>query len=291
MKTTALFVTLLALSITSCSSVSHEKSGPRATQVPMEIVNRTPVLSFRINDIDVRLQLDTGSGTTLTLYPHILDQLETVSTGETHQSMGMEGVAMENPVYEVARVALGGAEYHDLQVRQDDHTEQHRIDTIEYRGTYGRVGRGLFDNGKLIIDYQNESMTIIPPDAPEDDQAACRGVAIPLELDKESLGLTTKVQTDIGELYAVWDTGAGGNIMLKRTTDAAGLELQARDKFRTEKFVINGHDFGPVRMNIWDIPILPPDLHTLLGYRFFSDKVVCIDFPRNSLYVRFPSDT
>ncbi len=198
---------------------------------------------------------------------------------------------MENPVYEVARVALGGADYRDLQVRQDDHTEQHRIDTIEYRGTYGRVGRGLFDNGKLIIDYQNESLTIIPPDAPEDDQAACHGVEIPLEMDKESLGLTTKAQTDIGELYAVWDTGAGGNIMLKRTTDAAGLKLQARDKFRSEKFVINGHDFGPVRMNVWDIPALPPDLHTLLGYWFFSDKVVCIDFPRNALYVRLPTDT
>lgn len=290
MKTAALFVTSLALTLTSCSAASPAKSQSRAIQVPMEIVKRTPVLSFRINDFDVRLQLDLGSGTTLTLYPQILDQIETIATGEMHESVGMEGVVMEKPVFEVSRVELGGAIYLDLRVRQDGHSEQHRIDTIEYRSTYGRAGRGLFDNGKLIIDYQNEKMTIIPPDAPEDDQAACHGVELLLETDKQSLGLTTKVQTDIGELYAVWDTGAGGNIMLKRTTDAAGLELQARDKFKSEQFVINGHDFGPIRMNVWDVPAFPPDLHTLLGYWFFSDKIVCIDFPHNRIYVRFPTD-
>ena len=290
MKTTAMFVTSIALILVSCSDVSPVQSDAHAYQVSMEIVERMPVLSFRINDVDVRLALDLGSGTTLTLYPEILEKIEAVSTGEVHESMGMEGVLMENPIYEVSRVSLGDVKYLDLQVRQDDHTEQHRKDTIEYRGTYGRAGRGLFDNGKLIIDYQNESMTIIPPDAPDVDQATCRGVELPLATEKESLGLTTKVHTDIGELYAVWDTGAPGNIMPKRTTDAAGLELRARDQFRTEKFVINGHEFGPVRMNVWDVPALPPDLNTLLGYWFFSDKIVCIDFPRKSIYVRSLTD-
>lgn len=257
----------------------------------MEIVERMPVLAFRINDLDVRLALDLGSGTTLTLYPEILDQLEKTPTGEVLESIGMEGVIMKNPTYEVSRVQLGDAVYHDLQVRQDDHSEQHRKDTIKYRGTYGRVGRGLFDNGKLIIDYQKQSMTIVPPDAPHVDQAACHGVELPLATEKASLGLTTRVQTDIGELYVVWDTGAPGNIMPKKTTDAAGLELQARDKFQTEKFVINGHEFGPVRMNVWDIPALPTELNALLGYWFFSDKIVCIDFPRNSIYVRLLADT
>jgi len=276
----------LALSVASCSAIAPEKSAIRAIHVSMEIVERMPVVDLRINDLDVRLALDVGSGTTLTLYPQILEQLEKTPTGEIHQSMGMEGVVMKNPVFQVSNVQLGDAVYYDLQVRQDDHAEKHRTDTIAYRGTYGRVGRGLFDDGKLIIDYPDKKLTIIPPDAPEDDQAICHGVELPLETDKESLGLTTKVETDIGELYAVWDTGARGNIMLKRTTDAAGLQLQARDEFRTEKFDINGHNFGPVRMNVWDIPAFPPDLHTLLGYWFFADKVVCIDFPRRSLFVR-----
>ena len=95
-------------------------------------------------------------------------------------------------------------------------------------------------------------------------------------------------RADIGEINAVWDTGARGNIMVKNTSDAAGLALEARDKFRTEKFVINGHEFGPVRMNVWDIP-MPPDLNTVLGYWFFSDKVVCVDSPRRSIFVRFAS--
>lgn len=284
-KLTPVFASLV-LAVASCGSASSEKDAHRTLQIPMKLVKRTPVLVVAIGDKEVPLQLDLGSGTTLTLYPQIVDQLDAQATGKTHVSIGMEGIAMENPEYTVPTVKLGAATFSDLVVRKDDHSEQHRADTIEYRGTYGHVGRGLFDSGKLIVDYKNERITILPTDAPDEDQAACSGIEVPIETEKASLGLATKVRTDIGELYAVWDTGAGGNIMLKRTTDAAGLSLNARDKFRTDTFEMNGHEFGPVRMNVWDVPAFPPDLHTLLGYWFFADKIVCIDFPRNRLLVQ-----
>jgi hypothetical protein len=252
----------------------------------MKIVNRTPVVVVNIGEEEVPLQLDLGSGTTLTLFPQVFDRIDAQPTGEIHMSMGIEGVAMENPVYTVPIVTLGEAVFRDLEVRRDDHSEQHRAETIEYRGTYGRVGRGLFDEGRLVVDYQNELLTILPGDAVKEDQRACSGVEIPLEAEKKSLGLTTRVTTDIGEMFAVWDTGARGNIMLKKTTDAAGLRLDARDKFQTETFEMNGHEFGPVRMNIWDIPVLPPDLNTILGYWFFADKVVCVDFPDKRLLIQ-----
>ncbi len=291
MKAAAFLTSIVVSSIVSCASAEQETDEIRAIRVPMEIVERMPVLDFRINDLDVRLTLDTGSGTTLTLYPQILDQLEKTTTGEIHESIGIEGVVMKNRVFEVSTVQLGDAVYTDVLVRQDDHTEKHRTDTIAYRGTYGRVGRSLFDDGKLVIDYGNNELTIIPHAAPAEDQALCHGVELPLETDKEGMGLTTRVQTDIGELHVVWDTGFRGNVMLKRTTDAAGLSLQARDQFRTEKFAINGNDFGPVRMNVWELPALPPDLHALIGYWFFADKVVCVDFPRQRLFVQDHAST
>ena len=259
-------------------------------QVPMRIVNRTPVVVVEIGDSEVPLQLDLGSGTTLTLYPRVFEQIDAQPAGQTHVSIGMEGIAMENPEFTVPTARLGDATFYDLVVRMDGHSEQHREETVEYRGTYGRVGRRLFDEGKLIIDYERECMTIVPANASDVDQATCSGLEIPLEAEKENLGITTMVQTDIGELFAVWDTGARGNIMLKRTTDAAGLTLEARDKFQTQTFEMNGHEFGPVRMNVWDVPALPSDLHTLLGYWFFADKVVCIDFPRNRLFVQITAN-
>lgn len=289
-KNSALSIAVLSILLSSCVSNALTGDTARAIRVPMELVNRTPVLTVRINDIDVRLQLDTGSSTTLTLYPEILEELETVRTDEIRESIGIEGVTMENPIHVISKAELGSAIYENLRIREDGHTAQHRAETIAGRGTYGRVGRGLFENGKLVIDYPNESLTIIPPDAPSGGQATCHGIALPLVSEKESLGLVTRAQTDIGEIYSVWDTGARGNIMVKHTTDAAGLGLEARDQFETDKFIISGHEFGPVRLNVWDIP-LPPDLHTLLGYWFFSDKVFCVDFPRNTIFVSFPSDS
>lgn len=253
----------------------------------MEVIQRTPVLIPRIDDIDVRLQLDTGSGSTVTLYPEIIDKIRAVPTGATRQSIGIEGVPMDNPVYVVARVGLGKAVYEDLEIRRDGHTAKHRDETIKYRGTYGHIGLGLFQGDKIIIDYPHRKFTIIPPDAPNEDQLLCDGIELPLDSEKLSLGLVTPTQTDIGELNVVWDTGARGNIMVKHTTDAAGLDLRARDKFETKVFAINGHDFGPVRMNVWDIPAFPTELHALVGYWFFADKIVCVDLPRDSIYVRF----
>lgn len=288
MKNLVPVIATTSIVLSSCVPNTPEGGGTRAVRVPMELVNRTPVLNVRINEIDTRLQLDIGSGTTLTLFPEILSELDTVLTGEVIESIGMEGVVMQNPVHLVSSVQLGGVFYKDIEVRQDGHTAQHRVETIAGRGTYGRVGRGLFEDGKLVIDYRNESLTVIPPGAPDHEQAVCRGLELPLASEKNNLGLVTRVQTDIGEIYSVWDTGARGNIMVKHTTDAAGLELQARDRFETRKFVINGHDFGPVRMNVWDVP-LPHDLHALLGYWFFSDKLVCVDFPGERIFVQ-PND-
>lgn len=290
MKESVLLVPLMVLAITACAPTPREKNQTQAIYVPMKIVNRTPVVVVEIGEEEVPLQLDLGSGTTLTLFPQVFDRIDAQPTGETHMSMGIEGVAMENPVYTIPIATLGDATFQDLEIRRDDHSEQHRRETIEYRGTYGRVGRGLFYEGKLIVDYRNEQLTIIPNDATDDHQKACTGVEIPLEADKESLGLTTKVNTDIGELYAVWDTGARGNIMRKKTTDAAGLSLDARDKYQTEAFEMSGHEFGPVRMNVWDIPVLPPDLHTILGYWFFADKIVCVDFPGKRLLIQRAPD-
>lgn len=290
MKRIAMCVSLVALATSSCVPSLPENGEVRAIHIPMKIVNRTPVIVVDFGEEKIPLQLDLGSGTTLTLFPQVFDRIEARPTGNTHFSMGIEGVAMENAVYTVPIAKLGEVTYLDLYIRRDDHSEQHRAETIETRGTYGRAGRGLFQDGKLIVDYQDEKMTIIPSDAVDADQRMCSGVEIPLETDKESLGLTTKVKTDIGELFAVWDTGARGNIMLKKTTDAFGLTLEARDKFRTDTFEMHGHEFGPVRMNIWDIPVLPPDLHTILGYWFFADKIICVDFPGKRLVIRSAAD-
>ena len=91
--------------------------------------------------------------------------------------------------------------------------------------------------------------------------------------------------TDVGDIFAVWDTGAPGNILLKNAANQAGLDLEAYDKFQSEHFIINEHEFGPIRMNVWDFPA-PEGLSAFLGYWFFSDKVVCIDFPNSRLLVR-----
>ena len=274
----------LLFAISSCATTTLVDDGARVIRVPMELVNRTPVLTVRVNDIDVRLHLDTGSGATLKLYPSVIEKLKIVPTGEIVESIGIEGVTMYEPVYVVSRVEIGGATFDDVRIVQDDHTEEHRRETIQYRGTYGHVGRGLFNDHKLVIDYQDETLTLIPPDAPSSADNACGGIELPLVTDRD-WGLTTIADTDIGDIYSVWDTGARGNIMVKAASDAAGLGLEARDQFETEKFVINGHDFGPIRMNIWDIP-LPAEMNTILGYWFFSDKIVCVDFPRQRIFVR-----
>jgi hypothetical protein len=227
--------------------------------------------------------LDIGDASALVLHPSVIAGLHTTPTGESFKGHGMEGKFFDVPVVKVAHVELGGVVFSDVQIHQDGHDDAFRARQISDRGTYGYVGAGFFKGYELVLDYRKRRITLIPGSSPPVSQRSCRGQTIPLDRSV-TWGLVSRANTDAGDLLFVWDTGSPGLIMIKANAEAANLDT-SHGPISFKHFRMNGHEFGPLRFEVWDFPA-PPRMAGVIGYDFFKNHVVCVDFPRDRIRVR-----
>ena len=100
---------------------------------------------------------------------------------------------------------------------------------------------------------------------------------------KTEVGAVGFVGTDAGELQLGWDTGAPAILMSRSTAIAAHLAAEL-DSAVSKKFEVGGRDFGPQRIEIWNIP-LPTEIAGLVGHPFFHEHVVCFDYRNLTLHI------
>jgi hypothetical protein len=240
-------------------------------------------VTIRIHNRDIPLELDIGDASALVLHPAVLSELDTTSTGESYKGYGMEGKVFDEPIVNVDRVELGGVVFSDVPVHRDGHDDAFRARQLAERGTQGYIGAGFFKDYELVLDYRRRRITLISRAAQPASQRSCRGRIVPLDRSV-SWGLVSHVNTDVGDMLFVWDTGSPGLVMVKANAQAAHLDV-AHGPLTLKQFRMNGREFGPLQFDLWDFPA-PPGMAGFIGYDFFTDHVVCIDFPRSRILVR-----
>lgn len=274
-----------AIGLAALSAISPvAMSTPGPVQVPFRLVGpSSPLVTIRIHDHDVPLELDIGDASALVLHPAVLSELNTTPTGESYKGYGMEGKVIEEPIVKVDRVEMGGIVFSDVSIHRDGHDDAFRARQLAERGTQGYIGASFFKGYELVLDYRRRRITLIPNGAQPASLRSCRGQIIPLERSV-NWGLVSRVNTDMGDMLFVWDTGSPGLVMIKANAQAEHLDT-AHGPLTFKHFRMNGREFGPLQFDIWDFPA-PPGMAGFLGYNFFRDHVVCIDFPRNRILVR-----
>jgi hypothetical protein len=259
-------------------------STPGPVQVPFRLVGpSSPLVIIRIHDRDIPLELDIGDASALVLHPAVLSELNTTPTGESYKGYGMEGKVIEEPIVKVDRVEMGGIAFSDVSIHRDGHDDAFRARQLAERGTQGYIGTSFFKGYELVLDYRRRRITLIPQDAQRASQRSCRGQIIPLERSVD-WGLVTRVDTDLGDMLFVWDTGSPGLVMIKANAPAERLDT-AHGPLTLKHFRMNGREFGPLQFDLWDFAA-PPGMAGFIGYDFFKDHVVCIDFPRSRIRIR-----
>ena len=277
---------LCTLALVAFSATLLAAASPQLPlDVPFRLVgNSAPIVIVRIQDRDISLYLDIGSATPLVLQPALLAQLKTTPTGESFSGFGMEGKVFTAPLVTLDRVDMGGAVFSNVSVRRDEHDGSYQDKQLAEAGTQGSIGTELFKNYQLVLDYARHRMTLVVPGAPLSSSRHCRGQIIPLVRDGNHWGLVSRVSTETGERLFVWDTGSPAFVMPKASAIAAHLDT-SQDAVTLQHFRMNGHEFGPLRFEIWDFPA-PAGMAGFIGRDFFAAHVVCIDFPGNRLFVR-----
>jgi hypothetical protein len=99
-----------------------------------------------------------------------------------------------------------------------------------------------------------------------------------------SLNHQTKVSTDFGELTAIWDTGSDESVLRKAGSQKIGSS-GLTDTVTTKRLSFGATDFGPLKLHIADYA-QPAGTDMFIGYNFFAQHIVCIDFPRHRFLIR-----
>jgi len=252
------------------------------TSVPIRLHGtEAPVVMVRVQGQELPLQLDLGDASSLVLHPEVLAALRSEPTAATFKAFSMDG-KIDTPIVRLDLIEIGDLKMYGVDARQDVHDDAFRDYKKTEVGAVGFVGTGIFKSGQIRLDYSRTKLTISLPQRTGAVRNVCRGQSVPLVVNK--WGLTTLVNTDVGELQLGWDTGAPAMLISRSTSNAAHLATDL-DSTEFKKFVVGGRDFGPQRIEIWNIP-LPTEIAGLIGHPFFQDHVVCFNYPGLTLHIR-----
>ena len=278
------FKAILMLSALPALVAVAADSGDAAStaSVPIRLQGtEAPVVTIRVQGKDLPLQLDLGDASSLVLHPEVLTALRNDSTADTFSGFSMDG-KIETPIVRLDLVEIGALKLHGVSARQDMHDEAFRNFKKTEVGAVGFIGTGIFRSGQILVDYPRLKLSISLPGKLGAVQNLCRGKAVPII--RNQFGLTTAINTDIGELQLGWDTGAPAILISRSTASAAHLATDL-ESIVFKKLVIAGKNFGPQRVEIWSIP-LPAEIAGLIGQQFFQEHVVCFDYPKLALHIR-----
>jgi hypothetical protein len=245
----------------------------RPVTVPVELIGNYPIISADINGHKVRLMFDLGEDSALVLTRTTLEELKIAPTGAGHAIADVKGNTMESPTFEVPhlRIVSGRIDAHDPSF-QSSHV-----------GQQGYIGPSLLDTYQIVLDYRARKITLIPPGTQRIERAGCSGVVVPF-LPEWDGAPVTKAQTDLGDLTFVWDTGAPVSIIRKARIEQTHTKT-AIQVIRTERFFLNGTDFGPLELRPLEFS-QPPGADGFVGTNFFAQHVVCVDFPGKRFLIR-----
>ena len=238
-----------------------------------------PIVMARIAGTDVPLQFDSGDQSTLVLHRSVLDRIKAQPTGESVKMHDLKGNVMESPTYRIPRFQIGRARFTDVIARLDIHDASYQATDA---GQKGFLGTGLFKSYEVVFDYAHRTMTLVPRADGEGPSKNCKGISVPFAPEWKGEPVT-EVYTDLGRVVLWWDTGSPVSVLNKKVVREARPSL-SEDFFTTRQFTLAGTDFGPLRLDTWDMS-LPPGFDGLLGYNFFAQHVVCIDFPNKQIVI------
>lgn len=270
--------TLFALTVflaTGCT----ESPEPTPSSVPIEFMNNFPILEINVDSRQMKVLFDLGGSDQIVLSKEALKSIDVNYLDEPYVWLDAMGNRLESERFTIPEMRIGSMVFHDVSGHVDD-------EAVTYRKTpagVGYIGAELIQSVKLVIDYGQNVMTLIPGESPSAREQGCYGTEVPFVAGLE-IQPTTNVSTDLGDLVFVWDTGAPMSIVRSSTAENQKL-MDDGLHVDNQQFKLAGEDFGPQQLRLLDF-VEPVEVDGFVGHDFFANHVVCVDFMAQRFLVR-----
>jgi hypothetical protein len=262
------------------SSAFGSPAADAPSSVPIQLRSNLPVVTAKIDGHDVPLVFDSGDASALVPVGDVIHRVNAFPTGETNRATDVQGNVIESPMFKLPRVQKGNAVFTGVIGRLDSHDSKYQPPDV---GQQGYFGTSLLKSYIVVLDYRHRRMTFIPTGSSKEQSAKCSGTAVPFLPDWNGYTVT-KVNTDFGELTAIWDTGSDESVLRKPGSQKIS-NSELTETVTTKRLSFGGVDFGPLRLHVAD-HAQPAGTDMLIGYNFFAQHVVCIDFPGHWFLIR-----
>jgi len=221
----------------------------------------------------VPLIFDLPDETAVALARPVIDRLKPSPANETHRAKDAMGNVIRSGTFTLSRLTIGNLVFTNVIGRPDLHDPAYQSQSV---GQQGYLGTALLKSFKVVLNYPRRQFTLIPPGSTKRQSAMCKGVSVPFLPDWKGSPITTAT-TDFGELTAVWDTGSPVSILRRANAQKLSDEV-INEKATTKRLILGGTDFGPLILDVADYAE-PAGTGMFIGYSFFINHVVCVDFP------------
>jgi hypothetical protein len=249
------------------------------TSVPLEIVNNFPVLMVSVGDQKIPVAFDLGGDEPIELTTQALEKIKVEILPDAFTWLDAKGNKLQARQFRIAELRIGGLVFHDVAGHEDAEAANYP----RVRAGLGRVGISLIQSYSMVFDYSGKTLTLFSDHVGNPQRAGCFGVRVPFDLKWEGAPVST-VQTDLGNLTFVWDTGAPGNFIAERLL-ARRADDRAVVPFVSQRFVMGGRNFGPQELRPSKF-VQPEGADGFLGYSFFAHHFVCVDLTRKAFWIR-----
>jgi Aspartyl protease len=275
MKMLSRAILVLATSIASDISAAADAS----TTVAIQMRGNFPVIVATIDGNSVPLILDFGDESALVLSKNVMDRVKIAPSGETQRLKDAAGNIIRSGTFRLPKLRIGNAVFANVLGRPDFHDPSYQSTDV---GQQGYLGTALLKSYRVVLDFPHQQMTLIPKNSNDDRAAMCMGTKVPLLATLKGALVSTAV-TDFGELTVVWDTASPVSVLHK--DKAPKITEDSLEATSTSRFILGGTNFGPLNLAVADYAE-PAGSGAIIGYNFFAQHIVCVDFPGKRFGIR-----
>ena len=283
-------IKLLLLILYFIANSAQAAIKPSYTILDLEIINNLPFVKFNIEDQQVSLLLDTGArNAELILDKKILAKLKSIVEFERKQkSSDVQDKKYIVRKYILPKFNIGEINFYKVQIAEDSKWGLTTGGILEKQGA---IGLGLFDEKAIIIDYPNKKLIVIDRLIPKDYQVSTWD-EVPYKINLYGLNLLAKIDKKNKEKNFILDSGANISIIKSKSTGDNIVDKNCNiilkngvncGFIQTPQLSISNKNYNPVKLFIYDFN--QPLADGILGYEFFADKQIYIDFGKRIMKI------
>lgn len=252
-----------------------------------------PVISAKINDKDVFLELDLGSKYQLFLNSSYLETIKKKELGK-QITRDTAGKKYQNPFYRLSSMQVGPLIFRNVvayrisQEEMDNNTYWEDENSSHQEKSVGLLGRPVFETWNYLLDFPHQKFILCNNFAKLKENGYFFDDFIKVPVRCTPFGVILTFTTDLGQVRLLLDTGCTLTMVRANLIQDKSLKSDWRklSYVTLEKFEIGNRDFKNQNIYAFNLSEELTLFDGVLGMDFLKQHMLYLDRENSAIYIK-----